>query len=71
LILCGVKHPALRGVWAHWADPGAENPMKALHSALIADSPVTRKISVPASSPRLGDKGITMGGVGEFQAVVS
>ncbi len=38
--------------------------MKALHSALIADSPLKRKISVPSSSFGLGDKVITMEGLG-------
>lgn len=61
-------HRAAWGVWPQVVrltrnnhDP--QNPIESLHSRLIADSPVGRKISLPASSFRLGNHVITMGAV--------
>jgi len=67
----GDTPPDERAAWAVWpqlirlskASPSA-NPIEALYSALIADSPVKRKVSLPSSSFRLGDRVITMEGLG-------
>lgn len=68
----GETIPDNRAAWMVWPQlmrlakkaATSENPIVALHSAAIADSPINRPISVPAETFRLGDITIRMHAVG-------
>ena len=68
----GNTRPDPRAAWSVWpqvmrlarAAANTPNPLDALHSAVVADSPLNKTISLPPSSFRLGDRTITMQAVG-------
>jgi len=68
----GDATPDDRAAWIVWPQlirlakkvAASDNPIEELYSAGIADSPINRPVSVPASTFRLGDITITMQAVG-------
>ena len=68
----GDTTPDNRAAWIVWPQlirlakkvADSDNPIEELYSAAIADSPINRPVSVPASTFRLGDITITMQAVG-------
>ena len=68
----GDTTPDNRAAWIVWPQlirlakkvAASDNPIEKLYSAAIADSPINRPVSVPASTFRLGDITITMQAIG-------